>query len=230
MAKFTPSILLSQVSGKIGGAVTTASPNSLQIRPRAKIRRRQTDNQFAVKQLMASFSSQWRTLSEAIRDNWISATGDYTYPDRLGNIILPTGINLFSSINIGRMVTGFGPSTDTPEPQTYPPVDAQGLDLIGAVFFYNITFQGAPETSRVAFFISGPMSPGITAYGPSDIPFLESFVLEEDQTYDITDSWEAKWGSLASHSGKKVFGEAWATTQFVNDTQRLIAQSSFILP
>lgn len=230
MAKFTPSILLSQVSGKIGGSVTTASPNSLQVRPRAKIRRRQTDNQFAVKQLMGSFSSQWRTLSQAIRDNWIAATPDYTYPDRLGNVITPTGVNLFSSINIGRVVTGFAGSTDTPSPQTYPAVAAQGLDLIGAVFFYNITFFDTPPIARVAFFISGPMSPGITAYSPSDIPFLESFTLEEDQTYDITDSWEAKWGSLASHSGKKVFGEAWATTQFDNDVQRLIAQSSFILP
>jgi hypothetical protein len=232
MAKFTPSILVSQVSGRYSGSVFVSNPETNHIRKRAKLKKQFDTNIRQVKTLMASVSSRWRELTAAQRSAWIAATPNYTFVDRLGNTLTPTGLQLYTKIQISNIVGSVGENNATPSPVSYPTVDDQFLDENLGDLLWAITLTDVPPSSNLKFFLSGPLSAGISVVGPSQMVMIQTEQFLEDTNYDLTASWEARFGSLASNSGKKIFGEVWAVPFIAagNDIQRLIAQSSIILP
>lgn len=241
MAKITPGNIINQVSGKLAGSVFCANPNTLSIRKNAKHKKSFQKqaiwfagtlqlNRENAKNTMASISSRWKMLSESTRQQWISATANYQQIDRLGQTIRLTGLALFTKVNIPRLVLGTSITEVAPTPVTYPEVLSNIFGYVDGNLFLNIGLMAVPPSnSTFTFFLTPPMSPGITSPRPSELKFLVRYSMLEDEDYSLTAQYEAVYGSLSQHLGKKIFVEVWSNRTTQSDIPRLAVQQSLIL-
>ena len=67
-------------------------------------------------------SQAWRNLTQAQRDLWNRAVGDFLFTDVFANVKKPSGFNLFVSLCMNRRMSGNANLTTPPLPKNVPPV------------------------------------------------------------------------------------------------------------
>lgn len=210
MAKLTPSVIVGNMSGKIAGSVLLNGVGSQSIRPRAHRKRAQSARQQLTSGSISALSRLWKTLSAAVQANWSAAAASYPINDRLSQVIYPTGFALFCGINTTRRIANIDYTTDTPAPQSLPPVIDAFLDATTTTFEVYINFDTPPDPFRLLFYASRPVSPGISSFSKSDLVFIRAEVAQEDTIYDLTTFYQLVHGSLSNKAGQKVAVEVWA--------------------
>lgn len=84
---------------KIGGQVASKNRSGAYLRNKVTPVNPQTTYQVAQRARLASFSQAWRSLTQAQRDAWNGAVGDYKKTDIFGDIQNPSGFNLYVRLN-----------------------------------------------------------------------------------------------------------------------------------
>jgi hypothetical protein len=229
MAKFTPGTIVTAVSGKLAGSVFCNNPNGNQIRPRAKVKRQSTTGITQPKQWMSAFSSQWRTLTDSERAAWIAETANYTYPDRLGNTITMTGLQLFCAVGMANRLGGTIFSTSPPTPATYPALVAPTLTCEDGFFRYSGNWLTTPIDSNIVVYASAPKSPGVSQIAKSDLVWMDGFTNTDPFELDFTDQWQQRFGSTSDWIGQRVFAELWIVPFTTSDILRFLTSSSDVI-
>lgn len=86
-------------SGKIGGHVASKNRGGSYLRTKTTPSNPQTAKQQEARGLLASLSSQWKTLTEEQRLSWDNAVSQFASSDIFGDMRNPSGINLFVKLN-----------------------------------------------------------------------------------------------------------------------------------
>lgn len=102
--------------GKIGGHVASKNRSGPYARVKVTPVNPQTAYQQAARNLLTSYSQGWRALTQAQRDAWDAAVGDFAKSDIFGNQRNPTGKNLYTALNANLSNIGQSPITDPPLP------------------------------------------------------------------------------------------------------------------
>ena len=150
------------------------------------------------------FTQKWADLSQANRDLWNAATGDYEFTDSLGNPYNPTGKNLYVSLNLN-VFTVTGVELAAPPTKVIPTEDLtftfNALTSAGAV---SITFDEAPTDTDtdIAIYATESMSPGIK-YVSTMLRLIGVFAVSGAAGYDIATEYIAKFGNPVIN--KKIF-------------------------
>lgn len=123
MAKIKYSALVTGMSGKLNGSVMARNRAGSYVRNKTTPVNPQTDYQVAVRNRLAGQSAQWRGLTEFQRQSWIEAVDDWSNTNIWGDLVKPTGQNLFikvntSILNAGGSVLSLPPNKVGAEPVT----------------------------------------------------------------------------------------------------------------
>jgi hypothetical protein len=84
---------------KIGGHVASKNKSGAYLRTKVTPVNRQSVRQSAVRSLLTTIAQAWRGLTQAQRDSWNSAVSNFKKTNIFGDIVHPSGFNLFQKLN-----------------------------------------------------------------------------------------------------------------------------------
>lgn len=102
--------------GKIGGHVAARNRSGAYMRTKVTPNNPQTEFQTEARGRLATLSSGWRELSQAQRDAWNAAVVDFEKTNVFGDLVKPTGKNLFTGLNINMLLIGESMMINPPLP------------------------------------------------------------------------------------------------------------------
>jgi len=207
MAKVKFSALVSEMRNKLNGSVFARNRGGAYLRTKVTPVNPQTLAQVQARSRLTQFSQSWRSLTQPERDAWNAVVDQWATTDVFGDVVNPSGQNLYIRLNINIAIAG-GISINTPP----TPVGAEALTLLvldadaGAGDF-DVTFAPDPVPLNHAMVVdSTPMlSPGINN---ASAKFRQIAVVAAAETSpaDLASEQIAKFGSLSA--GQKAFVRA----------------------
>lgn len=102
--------------GKIGGHVASKNRSGAYFRTKVTPVNPQTTYQNAARAMLASFSSAWRSLTAAQRAAWDAAVSSFQSTNVFGDLVNPTGKNLYTKLNVNLENAGQSAITSPPVP------------------------------------------------------------------------------------------------------------------
>lgn len=169
------STILAQISGSINGVTFAHNKGGAYARNRSIPSNPGTDRQDQVRTAMASLSNAWKySLTQEQRVLWNNYGANTTVLNRLGDSIQLSGIAAFQRINLFRL------STLEEDMVVTPPSDLEVRDPAPTFVSSGVTSTlitpptldvtlagGTVSGYALAYYYSGPLSPGINFYrGP----------------------------------------------------------------
>lgn len=105
MANIRLGAILADARGSIGSTVFSRNRGGVYIRNRVKPTNPQSDLQVAARAHLSTCQAYYRdTLTSVQRDSWEAAAQTATFPNKLGEMVKVTAINLFVMVNTLRLV------------------------------------------------------------------------------------------------------------------------------
>lgn len=127
-------------------------------------------------------SQAWRNLTQAQRNLWNRAVGDFLFTDVFANVKKPSGFNLFVSLCMNRRMSGRTNLTTPPTPRYVKPVRIASIvsDFSGSILTLNLAdFLGTNQC--ILIYATPPFSAGISSYYGrwGFIEFLNAYGIKE---------------------------------------------------
>jgi hypothetical protein len=168
-AKFTPGAIVSEVRNKIAATVFTRGKAGASIRNRITPINRRSNGQTNARQILASYSSGWRGLTQAQRDGWDSAAQNFPQQDNLGQTIYLTGAQLYARCNANLELIGGTPITAAPSPTSFPVLSLTSLDMDASDEELSLVFSPTVPTGyTMVVRATSPKSAGKSFFGKSN--------------------------------------------------------------
>ena len=117
--------------GKLGGHVFAKNRSGAYMRTKVTPVNPQTTFQQGARNLLTSFSQGWRALTQDQILAWNAAVDAFGKTNIFGDLVKPTGKNLYTRLNVNLALIGQGPITDPPLPS------GAGSVVAGAVVATN---------------------------------------------------------------------------------------------
>lgn len=116
MALIKFGMMMTDARGKLGGQVFTRTRSGATVRTKVTPTNPRTEAQQLARSILGTVSSAWRGLSEEDRTSWNSAVGNYEKKNVFGDRYLPSGKNLFTSLNSNLLNVGENVIDTAPNP------------------------------------------------------------------------------------------------------------------
>lgn len=185
--------------GKIGGHVAARNRSGAYMRTKVTPNNPQTGYQTEARGRLATLSSSWRELSQAQRDAWNSAVVDFEKTNVFGDLVKPTGKNLFTGLNINMLLIGLSIMNVPPLPADT--ISFEDPDLTASVA-NGPELEGTSDTNMHYKIEATPsLSPGIGFFKNKfkQIGFMEG---AGESTWNLKTEYEERFGPLVL--GQKV--------------------------
>lgn len=190
--------------GKLGGQVASKNRSGSYFRTKVTPVNRQSSRQTVVRSLLTSISQAWRGLTDAQRNEWNSAVSNFKKTNIFGDIVHPSGFNLFQKLNNNIIALG-GTMIDT------VPVITDLDQFTSPVLTYAV---GTPALS-LAFTATGGTDHGYKLFATAPQSAGKSFVKSEyrqikvgtslpTSPLNILTDYQAVFGGLGN-VGDKIF-------------------------
>lgn len=205
MAKFSPSFLISQISGKVGGIVFTPGNNSATVRGKKYKTARFNQNTSLIKSFTPSLISNFNSLSESIRKGWQDRRILFPQTDRFGRKFFLSGQTLYVKANIYRLLS-FGPlNNDPPELFNYPTFAGYELILDPGQFEFAFSEPLPMINDFVFIYATRPLSPGIQNPSLKLFKFVSVQSIQPASSIEFTSQYTSKFGPEPYPAGSKIF-------------------------
>lgn len=232
MAKIKTSALVADIKGTVGGNVFAANKGGNYVRRYKKPTNANTIKQQEVRSAFGNMAGLWRALTDIQRQSWIEGAVHFPYMDKLGEMRVYSGQQLFNKLNNNLLQIG-QPSLDTcPIPQSFPLIAIMSISNIttGNVLSTSLEFDTVgevPADFQLIVNATSSMSAGISA--PQKGLFKKILVLnsgDDTTSVDLAPDYTDNFGALIT--GDTIFigvtvvntvsGEA-STLQFAKSTR-----------
>jgi hypothetical protein len=204
MAKFTPGAIVSEIRNKIAATVYSKNGAGAVIRNRVTPINRRSPGQTANRQILASFSSGWRGLTQAQRDAFNAAASNFPQTDALGQTVILTGEQLYIRLNANLTLIGGTPITAPPIPTSFPVLAVGAVTLTAAAFTVAFTPDPVDTGFELIIRATAPRSAGKNFFGQSEFRFIQSEAAAAISPADIDTAYEAIFGDKTGQVGQKV--------------------------
>ena len=188
--------------GKIGGHVASRNRSGAYLRTKVTPVNPNTPDQQAVKAILSSLSQNWRILTQAQRDAWDAAVDDFGTTNIFGDLVNPTGKNLYTRLNANILSIGEPQITAPPALAAVLSMPVSGVTVAIGAATYEVAYTPADATMAAQVWATQPVSPG-----KSFVKNLYRQIGVVDgaavSPYDFAADYLAKFG--ASQVGQKVF-------------------------
>lgn len=204
MSKIKMGMIVTDIRNKLGGHVFSKNRAGGIVRTKVTPTNPQTGSQAGVRNLFSNLSQAWRSLTQAQRDAWNAAVGDYQRTDIFGDLRSPSGINLFQRLNNVLMSVGEAMLTVPPLPSAVENVYATGVTAAVAIPAMSISLNEAvPANTALKVFATAPLSAGRN-YVKSQFRLITTLDAAEASPYDALADYTAKFGNTGE-VGQKIF-------------------------
>jgi len=106
MALIKLSGLLTGMSGKLGGSIIAQTSNGNYLKQNSFSQQHPTAAQSLQRTQIYPVTQNWRSLTPTQQAAWVSESPNYPYTDRLGGTSYYTGFQLFTKLNLNRLLIG----------------------------------------------------------------------------------------------------------------------------
>lgn len=211
MAKVKLSALISDMRGKLNGSVFAKNRGGLYLRTKVTPVNPKTLAQQAARNLLASFSQGWRSLTQAQRNSWNSAVSNFSTTDVFGDIKNPTGLQLYVRLNANISNGGGSAITSPPLPSGAPALTSLGLTAAVTGDAFDVAFAPSPVPADTTLYIQATpgLSPGIENAN-SEFRTIGTVAAAGTTPADLFTEYTDKFGGLIE--GQKIFIRA----KFIN--------------
>lgn len=188
--------------GKLNGQVASKNRAGAYWRTKVSPVNPQTAEQLQARSRLTTQSQAWRALTQAVRDAWNAAVGDFARSDVFGNLRNPSGKNLFARLNINLVNCGQAALTDPPLPSGAGTVTAGALIVTnGGV--KSIAHTGDTAGHTVQVWATPGVSPG-REFVKQDYRLITTFTGGAASPTVITTAYDARFGDAAVGTKVKV--------------------------
>ena len=160
MAKIKFGMMMTDARGKLGGQVFSKNKGGAYVRTKVTPSNPQTSSQSSVRALFGAISQGWSSLTEAQRSAWRGAVDQWKSTDIFGDLIAPTGKELYQRLNNQAQVVGYSAISSPPAVEALPSDIVSAADI--AVGAGTITLTGVSTSAdvKVAVFATAPQTQG----------------------------------------------------------------------
>jgi hypothetical protein len=193
--------------GKIGGTVFTKGRSGAVARNKVTPVNRRSSYQTEARNRLTTFSQAWRELTQAQRDAWNAAVGDFSKTNVFGDTVNPTGKNLYVSLNSNLDLVGVSSIDTPPSPAEIPAMTSVTPTMANGAGTASLAFGPSPVPADTAFLIRA--SAGLSAgreFISSQLKFIGFLDAADTTPEDLATIYQARFGSIPS-GGTKVFVE-----------------------
>jgi len=191
-------------SGKIGGHVASKNRAGSYLRTKVTPINRDTTAQALVRSRLSAISSSWKALNAASIIAWNNAVSSYKGTNVFGDVVSPTGSQLYQRLNNNLELIGESPITVPPLPVAVGNMGALTLTAAKAVPAIALAFT-TPIVSgeRVKIYATAGVSAG-KSFVKSEYRFIGYLVTGDTTPKNILSMYTAKFGAIPS-AGLQVF-------------------------
>lgn len=194
-------------SGKLGGHVAAKNRSGSYIRTKVTPVNPNTSAQAAVRSRLVNFSQAWRGLTADQRNAWNGAVGDYKKTNIFGDLVNPSGFNLYQKLNNNISQVGGAAVTMPPLPSAVGYLPTLSLAVDNSSASVTVTFAPAiPVGSAVKLMATAPMSAG-KSFVKSEFRQISILTSADTSPKVVSAAYIAKFGSVGA-VGQKVFVKA----------------------
>jgi hypothetical protein len=204
MAKIKFSALVSDMRGKLNGSVASHNRGGSYFRNKVTPVNVRSSYQIAARARFASFSQQWRTLTQAQIFAWNSAVGAYAKKNIFGNLKNPTGAQLFQKVNNNLLASGGTAITSPAAPKGVAIVTAGVLTYTSGVPALSLAYSAnVPALTRVKVYATPPMSAGIS-FVKTQFRLITTLAPAAVSPANLLTPYNSKFGAVGA-VGTKIF-------------------------
>lgn len=206
--------------GKIGGHVASKNRSGSYFRTKVTPVNPRSVDQGISRSRLSTYAQAWRGLTEAQRAAWNAAVKDFSKTNIFGDLVSPTGLNLYVKLNVNLAIAGGAALTEPP-----------AVSEVSTVFLDSISFTAAPDgielnilapvpanTAMVVRMTEG-FSQGISFFS-NKLRVITVVAPAQASPVALTNPYVTKFGSLPAE-GLKIAAEVY----FIN---RLTGQASAV--
>lgn len=191
--------------GKIGGHVASKNRSGAYLRTKVTPVNAQTAFQTAVRNRLAGFSQAWRGLTQAQRAAWNAAVGDFAKTNIFGDLVSPTGFNLYQRLNNNLTRIGEASIDVPPVPGAITDIVIGVLTVAAGASTVSLAYvAGGDATSEIEVWATPSVSAGVS-FVKSEFRLIGRFTANAATPFVASAAYAAKFGSLVGAAGKKVF-------------------------
>lgn len=191
-------------SGKIGGHVASKNKSGAYFRTKVTPSNPQTTAQLAVRGNFSSSSKSWGSLTDSQRASWNAAAQYFKGSNIFGDIVTPSGFNLYKKISDNLQNIGETPISTAPANVAPAAIESLAATVVGATHVVTLTFTPAISAGAKMVVMA-------TAPQPAGKSFVKN-LYRKVGVYDSTDvsplaitaDYAAKFGA-PSVVGQKVY-------------------------
>lgn len=163
MARVLFTAAVADIRGKLAGTVFSKNRSGAYIRTKVTPSNPQTAAQVEQRSLLSYFSKKWRGLTEAQREAWAGAVGEWQRTNVFGNVVNPSGQMLFNRVNMAIAIVGGSEVSVPTVPTGVATPTALSVAVDTAETEMVVTFAETPVPSNTALIVeaTAPQSAGI---------------------------------------------------------------------
>ena len=197
--------LVTDGRGKIGGHVASKNRSGAYLRTKVTPINRGTASQSTVRNRLTAISQSWRGLTASQRAAWNAAVSDFAKTNIFGDLVNPTGFNLYQRLNNNLIRIGESALTSPPAPAAVTDIVIGALSAAAALGTISLAYTaGADDGSEIEVWATPPVSAGVS-FVKAEYRLIGSFVSNDASPFDAATAYTAKFGSIADAEGSKIF-------------------------
>ena len=193
---------ITDMRGKLNGTVASKNRAGAYLRTKVTPVNPNTAAQQQSRAFLTSLSQAWRGLTQAQRDAWNAAVGDFAKTDIFGDLREPTGKNLYTLLNINLANTGNAQISVPPNPAAVPGIMAGTVTISVGTPTYTVAYNGAGAAVDILVWATSGQSAG-KSFVKSEYRLIGTFAGSAASPYNFEAAYLAKFG--APPVGSKVF-------------------------
>lgn len=187
MAKIKFGMMMTDARGKLGGQVFSKNKGGAYVRTKVTPTNPQTTFQSSARALFGQISQAWSNLTDTQRAAWREAVDLWKSTDIFGDLLAPTGKELFQRLNNQARTVGFSEILSPPAKVVLPgevTTDA-AIDVTAGTL--SLTGASTAATSKIYIFGTGSLTQG-TKFVKNKLRALYSV---DGSTYTAADAYAA---------------------------------------
>ena len=180
--------------GKIGGHVASKNRACAYLRTKVTPVNPQTAYQLGVRNRFTNFSQQWAGLTQAQRDAWNAAVASFARTNIFGDLVNPSGFNLFQRLNNNRSLMGLAQLNTPPAPAAVGVVVQESVAAGIALGTIVVTLSAnVPAATQVKVYATPPTPEG-KSFVKNQFRLIGMLAAATATPVDITTDYEARFG------------------------------------
>ena len=196
--------MISDMRGKINGTVHSKNKYGSYMRNKVTPVNRNTNSQSAQRTVFAQVSQNWRSLTEAQRNTWITRAPQFTAINIFGDNTPLSGSSLHQKINLYLYSIGEAFITDCPLPTDIPGFTETSFSFVNATGIANVTYSPAIDASVKVLVSATPALSAGKNFVKSEYRYVKTLDSTNLTPNDIGTAWRNVFGANPP-VGSKVF-------------------------